>query len=71
MSTTMPSTNTLLTVPMPGFWRSGIQASSTSAPVMITIVPNERPVLSEMPWWKTSHGSRPSPARICSARLTP
>ena len=28
---------------MPGRWRSGIQASSTAAPVRITTVPNEQP----------------------------
>ena len=28
--------------------------------MMITIVPNDRPVFSDRPWWKTSQGSRPS-----------
>ena len=38
-------TNTLLIVPRPGRWRSGIHASSTSAPVMITTVPKRQPGL--------------------------
>ena len=70
-STARPTTTTLRDVPIPGFWRSGIQASSTSAPMMFTIMPNDSPVFSERPWWKTSQGSRPSEARICSARLAP
>ena len=67
----MPITKTLLTVPIPGRWRNGTQASSTTAPVITTTVPNESPVRSATPWWKTSHGSSPSPARICSAMLAP
>ena len=70
-STASPITNTLLTVPRPGICRSGIQASSTHAPVMITTVPNDSPVWFAMPWWNTSHGSSPSPARSWKAMLVP
>ena len=62
---------TLLIVPSPGRCRSGIQSSSTSAPTMIITVPMASPTWRAMPWWKTSHGSRPSPARTCSAAPTP
>ena len=48
-STARPMTTTLLTVPIPGRWRSGIQASSTSAPTTIVTMPNERGTRSAMP----------------------
>jgi hypothetical protein len=70
-STARPTTTTLLTVPMPGRCRSGIHSSSTTAPVAITTVPNDTGRCLATPWWNTSHGSRPSRARIISAMLVP
>ena len=64
-------TMTLETVPSPGRWRSGIQRSRTSAPTMQTHMPVPRPMRRDRPWWKTSHGSAPSPASRISAALAP
>jgi hypothetical protein len=38
---------------------------------MMTTTPMLSPVLPATPWWKTSHGSRPSPARMNIAREIP
>ena len=54
-----PTSTTLLTVPIPGRWRSGIQSSSTATPTMIAHVPIARPNVRDRPWWKTSHGIEP------------
>ena len=62
-----PTSTTLLTVPTPGRCRSGIQNSRTAAPTMMVRVPISRPACRARPWWKTSHGSRPSPERTCRA----
>ncbi len=67
----VPTRTTLLTVPSPGRWRSGIHSSSTAAPTMITSVPIARPASRASPWWKTSHGSRPRPERTWSAPDSP
>jgi hypothetical protein len=40
---------TLLSVPMPGFWRRGIQSSKTTAPEAMTTLPKLQPVLLERP----------------------
>jgi hypothetical protein len=64
-------TITLLTVPIPGRWRSGIQSSSTITPTTIVTVPNDKPVSRATPWWKTSHGMVPRCASTMSAMLTP
>jgi hypothetical protein len=66
-----PMSTTLLTVPSPGICRNGIQSSSTAAPTMITTVPISRPTCFAMPWCSTSHGSRPSRDRTCSAPASP
>src|SRR5262249_47616138 len=66
-----PTRTTLLAVPSPGRWWSGIQSSSTTTPTMIAQVPIARPNVLESPWWKTSHGSRPRFARTSRDELTP
>src|SRR5579884_169516 len=66
-----PTRTTLLSVPMPGRCRSGIQSKSTATPTRIAHVPIARPKVRESPWWKTSHGSSPRPARTSSDELTP
>ncbi len=66
-----PTANTLETVPSPGRCRSGTHSSSTSAPTATDTVPMLHPVSPASPWWKTSHGSSPSPARTRSAELAP
>src|SRR5690606_4335 len=70
-STASPTTSALLTVPMPGTWRSGIHSSSTNTPTTMRTVPIDRPLRSARPWWSTSQGDRPRPASIMSARLRP
>ena len=70
-SITRPTTTTLLSVPSPGRWRSGIHSSITSAPARQTQIPVPMPVWSESPWWSTSHGSLPSPDRMISEALAP
>ena len=71
MSAKTPTSTALARVPTPGICRSGIQRSSTRKLTITTTVPMLRPVLAAIPWWNTSHGSRPSPARINIARETP
>src|SRR5690348_11164607 len=71
MSTTIPMTRTLLTVPSPGRCRSGIQPSSTITPVAMVMVPNETGTNRAMPWCSTSHGMLPSCDRRNRAMLTP
>ena len=66
-STVTAMTMTLATVPMPGRFRSGIHASSTTTPTTAEATPMVIPVCPARPWWKTSHGSRPSPARTIIA----
>ncbi len=41
---TKPKTTTLLSVPRPGRWRSGIQKSNSSAPIKQTQMPVPMPV---------------------------
>ena len=60
-------TMTLAIVPMPGRLRSGIQASSTATPTTADAMPMVIGVRSASPWWNTSHGSSPSPARTIIA----
>ncbi len=67
----VPITTTFETVPSPGRCRSGHHSSSTDAPTSTETVPMDSPVRSATPWWKTSHGSRPSPARTMNAALAP
>ncbi|HEY0012435.1 MAG TPA: hypothetical protein VGB79_06225 [Allosphingosinicella sp.] len=64
-------TRMFATVPMPGRWRSGIQRRSTTPPVSASTVPKLSPVFSATPWWKTSQGLSPSPARTRMAMATP
>ena len=71
MSANTPTRTALHKVPNPGHCRSGIQSSSTRKLTMMTTAPMLSPVLPATPWWKTSHGSRPSPARMNMARETP
>ncbi len=66
-STVTAMTMTLAMVPMPGRFRSGIQASSTATPTTADAIPIVMPVCRVRPWWKTSHGSRPRPARTMIA----
>jgi hypothetical protein len=66
-STVIAMTMTLAIVPMPGRFRSGIQPSSTATPTTAEAMPMVMPVCRASPWWKTSHGSRPSPARTITA----
>ena len=40
-------------------------------PSRITTQPKLIPVVSDSPWWKTSHGSSPSPDSTIRAMLTP
>ncbi|GCD32678.1 hypothetical protein OEIGOIKO_00395 [Streptomyces chrestomyceticus JCM 4735] len=70
-SITSPRITTLETVPSPGRCRSGIHSSRISTPETIVTVPIDRPVWREMPWLRTLHGSRPSPARNCRPMLRP
>src|SRR5829696_4641135 len=70
-STASPTTTTLLRVPRPGRSRSGIQASSTSAPTTIVTDPSDHPSRRDSPWWRTSHGITPSEDRTISAIDTP
>ena len=70
-STARPITTTLLTVPSPGRCRSGIQASSTSAPTTIATVPIDQPSRPARPWCSTSQGMLPSVERSMSAIETP
>jgi hypothetical protein len=70
-STATPMTTTLLTVPSPGRWRSGIQASSTSAPTRIDTTPMVQPSRSARPWCSTSQGMLPSVDRMISAMEAP
>jgi hypothetical protein len=62
---------TLLSVPRPGRWRSGIQASSTSAPTTIETTPMDQPIRVDRPWCRTSHGMLPSIDRMISAIEAP
>jgi len=39
-----PSTITLLTVPIPGRWRSGSHSRRTAAPTRMMMTPSDRPV---------------------------
>ena len=55
-----PIDSVLRIVPIPRCWRNGIHASSTTRPTSTTTVPSERFVAFAIPWWKTSHGARPS-----------
>ncbi|MGY1984651.1 hypothetical protein ACI792_00325 [Blastococcus sp. SYSU DS0669] len=64
-------TRTLLTVPSPGRWRSGIHASSTSAPTAIVTVPSDHPSRPASPWCSTSQGITPSAERTRSAIEAP
>ncbi|MNN77610.1 hypothetical protein D3C81_1940930 [compost metagenome] len=48
-SAAVPMTRTLQIVPTPGFWRSGIQISSTRAPTRLTIMPRLSPVSCDKP----------------------
>ena len=66
-STLIAMTTTLAAVPMPGRLRNGTQASSTATPTTADATPMVMPVRAATPWWKTSHGSRPRPARTMSA----
>lgn len=68
---TTPNTMTLLTVPRPGFWRSGIQRRSSSAPTMHTQTPVPIGVWLARPWCRTSHGTLPSPLSRISEALKP
>jgi hypothetical protein len=70
-SITNPTTITLLSVPIPGRWWSGIHTIRTSTPTMITHVPTPSPSLRDSPWCSTSHGSTPRPAINTIAPLTP
>ena len=66
-STVIAMTMTLATVPMPGLFRNGIQASSTTTPTTAEATPMDIGVCRVRPWWNTSHGSKPSPARTIMA----
>lgn len=70
-SAARPTTTTLLAVPMPGRCRSGIQASRTAAPTMMTTRPSGSPVCRASPWCSTSQEARPSPEATISAVLAP
>ena len=70
-STATAITRMFDTVPMPGRCRSGIQHSSTSAPVNAVTVPNVSPVSSDSASCSTSHGSRPRPDLIIRPMLAP
>ena len=71
VSTATPMTTTLLTVPSPGRWRSGIQQRSTSPPTTTVTVPSDHPSRWDRPWCSTSHGMLPSADRIISAIEAP
>lgn len=66
-----PMSTTLLMVPIPGIWRSGIHSSRTAAPTTITTVPIASPMCRDRPWWNTSQGSSPRPERTCNAPASP
>ena len=68
---TRPSTTTLLRVPRPGRWRSGIQKSNNNAPTRQTQTPVPMPVSFERPWCRTSQGTLPRPASRISDALKP
>ncbi len=70
-STATAMTSTFATVPSPGRWRSGIQASSTAIPVMAVTRPKLSGVWAVRPSCSTSHGLSPSAPRICIAMLVP
>ena len=58
-------------VPKPGICRSGIQSRRTRKLTAMTTTPMLKPVFTARPWWKTSQGSKPSPARMNMAREIP
>ncbi|RLP75048.1 hypothetical protein D9V32_11555 [Mycetocola tolaasinivorans] len=66
-----PTVSALTRVPMPGFWRSGIQSSMIRKLSTRTLRPKSIPVRNENPWERTSHGERPSAARTNRAIATP
>lgn len=66
-----PMAKTLEKVPSPGRCRRGTHSSRTSAPTATDTVPMLHPVRWASPWWNTSHGSSPSPARTRNAELAP
>lgn len=70
-STVIAMTMTLATVPMPGRLRNGIQASRTATPTTADASPIVMPVRIARPWWNTSQGSSPNPARTIIAIDTP
>lgn len=70
-SMTSPITTTLLSVPIPGRCRIGIQNSMTAAPTMTVHVPTCIPLSRASPWCSTSHGSTPSRASSSIASLIP
>lgn len=56
-----PISTTFATVPMPGFCRSGHQASRIRTLSTIVTVPRDQPTCRATPWLSTSHGMLPSP----------
>ena len=70
-SMTSPTITALARVPMPTRSRSGIHRRRTATPTTIAEVPIARPVRSETPWWRTSHGGRPRSALTMQAMATP
>ncbi len=68
---TSPKTTTLLSVPRPGRWRSGIQKSSSSAPTKHTQMPVPMPVRFARPWCSTSQGTLPRPESRINDALKP
>src|SRR3954447_484087 len=58
-------------VPRPGRTPSGNHRPSTSSELITLTVPRLRPIWSEMPWWKTVHGSRPRSACTSNASARP
>lgn len=66
-----PTKTKLAIVPMPGFCRSGIHSSMTTALIPITTNPIGIPVVADRPWWRTSQGGSPSSDRNITAALAP
>ncbi len=66
-SAVTPISITFETVPKPGHWRSGIQASSRTTPTTTMTVPMLAPVARARPWCSTFHGLSPRSARTISA----
>ena len=60
-SITTPMMMALSTVPTPYLSRSGSQTTRMANEMMIDQTPTVRPNCSVSPWWRTSHGGRPSP----------